>query len=116
MSTTHMVVHVENKKLDGQISGLGAALRDLKHATALDKAADAQKLALSEQKNHSLETANTALADQVVKLTTQLEAARESVKDIAKSSVEGASGRLALIELKDSLQAQGGANGPQRKG
>jgi predicted amino acid-binding ACT domain protein len=105
-------LEVENKKLDGQISSLGAQLRDLKHATALDKAADAQKLALAEQANKALDTANHALADQVLKLTQQLDAAREQVKEIATKSVEGASGRLALSEIKETLASQGGPNGP----
>jgi hypothetical protein len=105
---------VENKKLEGQVSQLGATLRDAKHATALEKAGFDQKLALEVQKNASLEAARSTLAEQVVKLTAQLEASRESVKEIATKSVEGASGRLALSELKDTLAAQS-ANGPQRK-
>ena len=112
--TKASALEIENKKLDGQVSQLGATLRDAKHATALEKAAMDQKLALEVQKNVALETARSTLAEQVVKLTAQLEAARESVKEIATKSVEGASGRLALSELKDTLASQS-ANGPTRK-
>jgi predicted amino acid-binding ACT domain protein len=112
--TKAAALEIENKKLDGQVSQLGATLRDAKHATALEKAAMDQKLALEVQKNVALETARSTLAEQVVKLTAQLEAARESVKEIATKSVEGASGRLALSELKDTLASQS-ANGPTRK-
>src|SRR5512135_416683 len=107
-------LEVENKKLDQSVNALGAQLRDLKHANALEKAGFDQKLALEVQKNQSLETANKALADQVIKLTQQLDAARDQVKDIATKSVEGASGRLALSELKDTIAAQS-QNGPTRK-
>jgi hypothetical protein len=107
-------LEAENKKLDGQISALGAQLRDTKHATALEKAAYDQRLALEVQKNQSLDAANKTLAEQVVTLQKALDAARDQVRDIATKSVEGASGRLALSELKDTLAAQG-QNGPTRK-
>ncbi len=107
-------VEIENKKLEGQVSQLGATLRDSKHATALEKAAYDQKLALEAQKNVSLEASNKTLAEQVINLQKQLDAARDAVKDIATKSVEGASGRLALSELKDTLASQS-ANGPTRK-
>jgi hypothetical protein len=104
----------DNKKLESSVSALGAQLRDTKHATALEKAGFDQKLALEVQKNASLETANKALAEQVIKLTTQLDAARDQVKEIATKSVEGASGRMALAELKETINSRN-ENGPQRK-
>jgi colicin import membrane protein len=92
----------ENKKLEQSVSALGAQLRDFRHQTALDKAGFDQKLALEVQKNQALDSANKALAEQVVKLTQQLDAARTEVKDIASKAVEGASGRLALSEIRPS--------------
>ncbi len=103
----------ENKKAESGLAALGAQLRDLKHQTALASAAEAQKLALSEQRNQALDAANKTLAEQVVSLQKALDAARIQVTEIATKSVEGASGRLALSELKDTLASQS-ANGPTR--
>ena len=104
----------DNKKLEQSVNALGAQLRDHKHATALEKAGYDQKLALEVQRNQALDTANKVLAEQVLKLTQQLEAARTSVQEIATKSVEGASGRLALAEIKDTIASQS-QNGPARK-
>jgi hypothetical protein len=60
------------------------------------------------QKNGAVEQANAKLIEEVTKLHAQLDAARQEVRDIAKSAVEGASGQVALQKVMEVRQDNGG--------
>jgi len=60
------------------------------------------------QKNGALEAANIKQSEEIAKLHVQLDAARQEVRDIAKSAVEGASGQVALQKVMEVRQDNGG--------
>jgi hypothetical protein len=60
------------------------------------------------QKNGALEAANIKQSEEIAKLHVHLDAARQEVRDIAKSAVEGASGQVALQKVMEVRQDNGG--------
>lgn len=86
----------------------GAMKREYEHEKALSIRDHHALISLEQQKNQALETSNKALAEQVLKLQTQLDAAKDQVAAIATKAIEGASGQAALSKVME-LQ-QNGAN------
>jgi chromosome segregation ATPase len=88
--------------------------RELEFKHTLEKKDHEQALNLEKQKNVSLTEANTKLAEQLLSVTKQLDAAREQVQNIAVKSLESASGAQALAKVTEIVRENG--SGPTRGG
>jgi hypothetical protein len=69
------------------------------------------KLQLEQQKSASLNEANAKLAEQVLKVTAQLEAARDQVQVISVKALESASGQVALTKVQETVASRDNGSG-----
>ena len=68
------------------------------------------KLAIAAQESASKEAANTKLAEQVISLQKQLDAARDQSRDVSLKAFESVSGQLALSKVQETLKDNGAAS------
>jgi hypothetical protein len=78
--------------------------KDHEHEKALLLASHTSALALAHQHIASLEVSNKALGDTALRLSSQLDAAKEQVATIATKAIEGASGQAALSKVMELQQ------------
>jgi len=88
--------------------------KDLTNAFALEKKDLELELRVVNEKNLSANAANEKLAQQVIQLGVQLEAARDQVRLISEKALESASGQVALTAVRETVK-DNGAQGGGRK-
>lgn len=89
----------------------GALKKDLTNDHTIALKDKETSLQLQQQKNASLTEANTLLAEQITKLQTQLEAAREAVTKTAADAFNAVSGQQALQKVQETVRDNGTARG-----
>ncbi len=119
-------VEAEEKKLaDGRarITGIEAEIKaavsantsivansvtkDLTNKFALEKKDLDAALALANQRNAALEASSAKMAQEIVQLHAQVDAAREQVTTIANKALEASSGQAALIAVQNTVKDNG---------
>jgi uncharacterized small protein (DUF1192 family) len=89
-----------------------ALKKDLEHTFALKEKDLEANLARATQDSNAKDAANARLAEQVISLQKQLDAARDQNRDISIKAFESVSGQLALSKVQESLRENGsGARG-----
>lgn len=96
------------KKSDAAVAiATNALKKDLETRFALEKKDLEFQIQLAKQAHVASEERNTRYIEEITKLQAQLDSARQEVRDIAKSAVEGASGNLALQKVMEVRQDNG---------
>lgn len=96
-------------------AALGAQKRDLTHEFALKEKDYESRILIAANSLKQAETASQKLAEQVLALTTKLDAAQAQVVVVAREAVTGASGQLAMQKMQETIATQASGNGGRGK-